>query len=124
MAALLVLITKTVLQWSARVPSPELEWVFIPAVVERGAPFAAWYQISDLPNGGSTWLQLRICELDGECTLGARKSVAQDGGTGLITATRDLVPATYTVEVLVVRRDPFGVPRTVQTAASEVTYAR
>lgn len=123
LAALFVLLTNTVLKWSAQSPMPNMEWVFVPGAVPRGAPFAAWYKTSALSDGGRAWVQLRICQSPGKCVLGARKPIAEDGGTGLVTAIRDLASATYNVEVLLVRRDAFGVPRTVQMASGEVEYA-
>lgn len=123
MVGLLALAANLVQRWSVTVPAPELAWAFVPSAVPDGAPFAAWYGFGPLSDADMTWwVQLRLCDEAGECMLGARKTVGATSGSGLVTATRNLAAGRYTVELLVVRRDRFGVPRTVQAVSEPVEY--
>lgn len=107
-------------------PTPRLVWAFIPPAVPNGAPFAAWFGMDvppgAAPAGPSASVQLRVCDLEGACLLGARKPVAEGQSTGLVTATRSLAPGEYDLDLLVLRPDRLGGVRTVQVVSQRVKY--
>lgn len=109
--------------WAAQAPTPVLRWVFVPERVPLGAPFAAWYGVGVKQGEGVSraWLQLRMCNQSGECIHGARRQLPAGESKGLLSATRNLPVGTYIVEVLILREDRFGVPRTVGVYFAEVT---
>lgn len=124
---LILAVTTTAMWYAGSVPAPALSWAFVPQLVPDGAPFAAWYEFSSLGGAdaaapGSVSVQLRICSVgSSECVIGARKAPTAGRGE-LVTATRALQPGTYDVDLLVLRPDRFGVPRTVQSLSSPVLY--
>lgn len=113
---------KAITVWAADVVPPEIDWLFIPASVPADGPFAAWYSVNAPVGSGRIWLQLRICDEADACILAARKRLADAANVGLVTATRNLRPGDYTLEVLVLREDRLGVPRTVVSARRRVVF--
>lgn len=124
LASLVVGVLWSLAAWASSAPAPNLAWAYIPSGVPAGAPFTAWYLVEGTPVPGGTWVQLRVCGEDGACVHGARRELAGSANASLVTATRALKPGTYDVDLLLIRRDRFGVPRTVYRASGSVTYGR
>lgn len=124
LSALVMLTARTLVTWFRSTPSPQLEWVYMPVGVPMNSPFAAWYALRLPEPTPRAWVQLRICGGDGSCVLGARNAVESNATGGLVTASRNLPPGTYTLDLLVVSDNKLGVARTVALASSEVKYGK
>ncbi len=124
LVAVLVLALRLAPRIAGSGPAPRLAWAFIPPGVPDGAPFAAWFafEVPAAPSGLTASVQLRICDLERACILGARKAVTERSSVGVVTATRALAPGEYDLDMLVLRPDALGGVRTVQVVSRRVRY--
>lgn len=96
-------------------------WSVIPAEIPLGAPFFAWLQLTE-SKAEPVFLQLRICSQQGVCVHSSRQEVRGVSKPALVTATRDLEPGPYRIQILVQTRTPLNVIRTVAIRSGETQY--
>lgn len=109
--------------WLNRYEPLHIQSILVPQYVPEGAPFSAWVQAFSASEQVFL-VQLRLCpeQATSDCVHAARRALRTDGKATLVTATRELPPGKYQLDVLILTDNVLALPRTVYHYSVKVHY--